>query len=334
MSNSGTLDRAGKDRTDLYSDITHTIIKQLEAGRLPWVQPWGKVEGGAELGLPKNASTCRAYSGINILILWGAVFERGFTGQSWLTFKQALDLGGNVRKGERGTQIVYADTFIPEKERMRSEQSGQDAVSIPFLKRFTVFNTDQCEGLSEDIRSSVSPVPEGMIEARVEALIKATGIEFRIGGNKAFYSPSHDFVQVPPPQAYFEPINWHRTALHEMGHATGHSNRLNRNQSGSFGSKDYAFEELIAEIASAFLCASLDIVPTVRHADYIGSWHEVLKNDNRAIFRAARAASKSADYLLAFVTNDDDVSKCRHYDQSQSKDRNSWIGTAPPLDNS
>ena len=173
-----------------------------------------------------------------------------------------------------------------------------------------------------------------MIEARVEALIKATGIEFRIGGNKAFYSPSHDFVQVPPPQAYFEPINWHRTALHEMGHATGHSNRLNRNQSGSFGSKDYAFEELIAEIASAFLCASLDIVPTVRHADYIGSWHEVLKNDNRAIFRAARAASKSADYLLAFVTNDDDVSKCRHYDQSQSKDRNSWIGTAPPLDNS
>ena len=88
MSNSGTLDRAGKDRTDLYSDITHTIIKQLEAGRLPWVQPWGKVEGGAELGLPMNASTCRAYSGINILILWGAVFERGFTGQSWLTFKQ------------------------------------------------------------------------------------------------------------------------------------------------------------------------------------------------------------------------------------------------------
>ena len=111
--------------------------------------------------------------------------------------------------------------------------------------------------------------------------------------------PAHDYVQVPPPQAYFEPINWHRTALHELGHASGAPHRLNRDLSGSFGSKKYAFEELVAEMNAAFCCASLGIVPTVRHADYIGSWLEVLREDNRAIVRAASQASKAADFLLA-----------------------------------
>jgi antirestriction protein ArdC len=106
---------------------------------------------------------------------------------------------------------------------------------------------------------------------------------------------------VPPPQAYFEPINWHRTALHELGHATGHPSRLGRDLSGSFGTKNYAFEELVAEMNAAFCCASLGIVPTVRHADYIGSWLEVLREDNRAIVRAASQASKAADWLLGFL---------------------------------
>ena len=114
---------------------------------------------------------------------------------------------------------------------------------------------------------------------QAEALIRATGVDFRIGGERALYDPRHDFVQVPPPQAYFEPINWHRTALHEIGHASGHSSRLNRDLTGSFGSKKYAFEELIAEISAAYLCASLNITPTVRHADYIGSWLDVLRED-------------------------------------------------------
>jgi antirestriction protein ArdC len=139
-----------------------------------------------------------------------------------------------------------------------------------------------------------------MIEPQVEALIKATGIDFRIGGNRAFYMPSLDYVQVPPPAAYFEPINWHRTALHELGHASGAAHRLNRNLSGSFGSKLYSVEEITAELISAFCCASLGIVPTVRHADYIGSWLEVLREDNRAIVRAASQASKAADWLLSF----------------------------------
>ncbi|MCK1738391.1 DUF1738 domain-containing protein [Bradyrhizobium sp. 138] len=292
--------RAGEDRTSLYDEITNKIIGELEAGRVPWVQPWGTV-AKASLALPKSAATGRQYSGINILILWGAATERAFTSQSWLTFRQALSLGGQVRKGERGTTVVYADRFVPADEKRRAHETGKDAQAVPFLKRFTVFNTDQCDGLPPEIATTAQPPPPGLIEPRVESLIRATGIDFRIGGNRAFYTPAEDYVQVPPPQAYFEPINWHRTALHELAHASGHPSRLNRDLSGSYGTRKYAFEELVAEISSAFSCASLAIVPTVRHADYIGSWLDVLREDNRAIVRAASQASKVADYLLEFL---------------------------------
>jgi antirestriction protein ArdC len=300
MSRSAARARSGQDRTSLYQEITDKIIADLEAGRAPWVQPWGTAAAKATLAMPQNASTHRRYSGINVLILWGAVIERGFSSQSWLTFRQALGLGGNVRKGERGTTVVYADRFTPEDERRRATETGEEAQAIPFLKRFTVFNTAQCEGLPDEMMAVAPPVETGLVLPQAEALIRATGIDFRIGGARAFYSPTHDFVQVPPPQAYFEPINWHRTALHEVSHASGAAHRLNRDLSGSFGSKAYAREELIAEMASAFVCASLGIVPTVRHADYLGSWLEVLREDDRAIVRAASAASKAADYLLAF----------------------------------
>jgi antirestriction protein ArdC len=293
--------RAGQDRTSLYDEITDKIIAELEAGRVPWVQPWGTAAAKAPLAMPKNAATSRQYGGINILILWGSVIERGFAGQSWLTFRQALTLGGHVRKGERGTTVVYADRFVPAEEKRRARETGEEAQAIPFLKRFTVFNTDQCDGLPADIATTAPPPLPGMIEPTVEVLIKATGIDFRIGGNRAFYVPAEDYVQVPPPAAYFEPINWHRTALHELCHASGHPSRLNRDLGGSYGTKKYAFEELIAELGAAFSCASLGIVPTVRHADYIGSWLEVLREDNRAIVRAASHASKAADYLLGFV---------------------------------
>jgi antirestriction protein ArdC len=293
--------RAGEGRASLYNEITDKIIAELEAGRVPWVQPWGTGAAKASLSMPKNASTDRFYSGVNILLLWGSTIEHGFTGQSWLTFRQALSLGGHVRKGERGTAVVYADRFVPSDEKRRAAETDEQARAIPFLKRFTVFNCDQCDELPDRIATAAPPPPPDLIEPRVEALIRATDIDFRIGGNRAFYAPVEDYVQVPPPQAYFEPINWHRTALHELGHATGHRSRLNRDQSGSYGTKKYAFEELVAELAAAFGCASLGIVPTVRHSDYIGSWLEVLREDNRAIVRAASQASKAADYLLGFV---------------------------------
>lgn len=301
MSNHASRARAGQNRAPLFDEITDKIIAELEAGRVPWVQPWGTAAAKAPLAMPKNGSTDRSYSGINILLLWGSTIEHGYGGQSWLTFRQALSLGGHVRKGERGTTVVYADRFVPSDEKRRAAETGDEAQAIPFLKRFTVFNTDQCGGLPDEIATAAPPPLPGLIEPTVEALIKATGITFRIGGDRAFYAPAEDFVQVPPPQAYFEPINWHRTALHELGHATGHRSRLNRDLSGSYGTKKYAFEELVAELSAAFGCASLGIVPTVRHSDYIGSWLEVLREDNRAIVRAASQASKAADYLLGFV---------------------------------
>ena len=297
--------RAGVGRTNLYDEITDRIVAELEAGRVPWVQPWGTAAAKAPLAMPKNAATARDYSGINVLILWGAVIERGFPAQSWLTFRQALSLGGNVRKGERGTTVVYADRFVPEDERQRSREIGEEAQAIPFLKRFAVFNAAQCENLPETVAAAAPSPPPGLIEPQVEELIRATGIDFRIGGDRAFYAPDPDFVMVPPPQAYFEPINWHRTALHELGHATGHASRLSRDLTGGFGSRKYAFEELVAEINAAFCCASLGITPTVRHADYIGAWLEVLREDNRAIVRAASQASKAANWLLGFLPDAD-----------------------------
>ena len=301
MSRHADRARAGGSRANLYDEITDKIIAELEAGRVPWVQPWGTATAKAPLSMPKNASTGRQYSGVNVLILWGAVIEQGFAGQSWLTFRQALGLGGHVRKGERGTTVVYADRFVPQDEKRRANEIGDEAQAIPFLKRFTVFNADQCDDLPVEISTAAPPPLPGMIEPTVEALIKATGIDFRIGGNRAFYVPSEDFVQAPPPAAYWEPINWHRTALHELGHASGHPSRLNRDLSGAHGSKKYAFEELIAELCAAFSCASLGIIPTVRHADYIGFWLDVLREDNRAIVRAASHASKAANYILGFL---------------------------------
>jgi antirestriction protein ArdC len=299
--------RRGGERTNLYDDITNRIIVELEEGRLPWVQPWGTAAAKAPLAMPRNAATSRQYSGINVLILWGAVIQHGFPSQHWLTFRQALSLGGNVRKGAHGTTVVYADRFVPEDEKRRARETGEEAAAIPFLKRFTVFNAAQCEGLPDDVAVESPPPLPGLIEPRVEALIAATGIDFRIGGNRAYYLPAQDYVQVPPPQAYFESINWHRTALHELGHASGHHSRLNRDLTGSFGTKKYAFEELVAEMNAAFCCASLGIVPTVRHADYIGSWLEVLREDNRAIVRAASQASKAADWLLTHLSDGESV---------------------------
>ena len=127
MSNPNACARAGQDRANLYNEITDKIIAELEAGRVPWVQPWGTAAAKAPLAMPKNASTNRQYSGVNILILWGVVIERGFTGQSWLTFRQALSLGGHVRKGERGTTVVYADRFVPNDEKRRAAETGEPA---------------------------------------------------------------------------------------------------------------------------------------------------------------------------------------------------------------
>jgi antirestriction protein ArdC len=285
-------------RANLYDEVTTKIITEMKAGRVPWVQPWGRVSNFGP-ALPHNAATGARYSGINILILWGAVIAGGFRTQSWLTFNQALKLGGAVRKGERGVTVFYADRFVPQAEKDRAAREGHDPHAVPFLKRFTVFNAAQCEGLP-DRDEPGEPPPERKMIPEAEALIAATGADFRIGGDRAFYAPAPDFIQVPPQPAFHDQINYYRTCLHELSHWTGHPTRLNRDQTGRMGSDPYAREELVAEMGAAFTCAALGIVPTVRHADYLASWLAVLREDNRAIFRAASQASKAADFLLAF----------------------------------
>ena len=286
------------ERQSLYAQVTARVIGELEEGRLPWVCPWDRAK--CACGMPANAASGRRYSGINVLILWAAVIDEGFSSHRWLTYRQAQAAGGNVRKGEHGTTVSYADRFTPQREAKAARDEDREVRQVAFLKRFTVFNVDQCDGLPEPLASEIEQLPELDVMPRAEALIVASGADFRVGGSMAFYDPVRDYVQVPPRQAFGEQINWYRTALHELGHWTGHGSRLDRDQSGVFRSADYAREELVAEMASAFTCASLSINPTVRHGDYIGAWLHVLREDERAIFRAASAASKAADYLLAF----------------------------------
>ncbi|MFS0771195.1 ArdC family protein [Sphingomonas sp. 1P08PE] len=302
-------DRGGDGRASLYDAVTARIVAELEAGRVPWVQPWRAGGGAIGPALPRNAVTARAYSGINILILWGAVIDHGYPSHGWLTFRQAIAAGGAVRRGERGTTVVYADRFVPRGDAGAASDplaggKGADAGdcegprTIPFLKRFTVFNVAQCDGL-RDLAPDPVPLDERDVVPVAEAVVAASGVGFHVGGDQAFYMPARDVVQVPPQAAFPAPINFYRTVLHELTHATGHPSRLDRRLLNAVGSKDYAREELVAEMGSAFLCAALGIVPTVRHADYIACWLDVLREDNRAIFRAASAASRAADWLLA-----------------------------------
>jgi antirestriction protein ArdC len=308
-----------RDRSTLYEEITNKIIAQLEAGRLPWVQPWGSSGVRAPLGLPRNAASGRTYSGINVLILWDTVVEQGYSAQSWLTFRQTLTLGGHVRSGERGTTVVYADRFVPDDVCDRAHERGEQPRGIPFLKRFTVFNIEQCAGLPDGIAAAPPLVDTSLILPQLEELIRATRADIRIGGDKAYYDVAGDYIRVPPPQAFYEPVNFSRTVSHELGHWSGAGHRLNRDLYGSFGSRIYLQEELVGEICSAYVCAALGIVPTVRHADYLGAWLNHLREDPRAIVRAASAASKAADYLLAFRDRQAGTAGQEHRDGSLPK---------------
>lgn len=290
----------GFQRENLYREITDKIIAELEQGVVPWVQPWNGGNQLCPLGLPLNGLTRRSYSGINILLLWSALEERGFASSYWVTFKQCIAMGGTVRKGEKGTHVYFADKFVPQKEKVRAEESGDEPNSIAFLKRYTVFNAEQCDGLPKGLIATPVAKSERQIVPEAEALIAATGADFRIGGDQAFYVPSEDFIRIPNQTAYADQINYYRTAFHELGHWTGHKSRLDRNLTTKFGTQDYSREELVAEMATAFVCASLGIVPTVRHTDYIGNWLQVLKEDAKAIVRAASLASKASDFILAF----------------------------------
>ena len=237
---SRTIDR----RQSLYAEVTARVTTELEAGRLPWVQPWDSA--ACACTMPANGVTGRRYSGINVLILWARVIEGGYSSQRWLTYRQTQAAGGNVRKGERGTTVCYADRFTPKAKDDSAHDDEQEARTVAFLKRFTVFNIDQCEGLPEALMQAPEIRPEIETLPQVAALIDASGADVRIGGDRAYYHAIADYVAVPPVAAFHEPINWYRTALHELGHWTGHPTRMDRDQTGAFGSASYAREELVA----------------------------------------------------------------------------------------
>lgn len=281
---------------DVYARVTDRIVAELEQGVRPWLKPWSasNTDGRILHPLRHNGSP---YKGINVLLLWGEAIEKGYSSSTWMTYKQAETLGAHVRKGERGSLVVFADRYT----KTESNDQGEDVErSIPFMKAYTVFNVEQIEGLPTQYQPTPAPdvAPLPLIED-AETFFAETGAVFRHGGNQAFYAPAADFIQLPPPEAFRDAESYAATKAHELTHWTGHKDRMAREFGKRFGDKAYAFEELVAELGSAFLCADLGVTPETRedHASYLAHWLDVLKSDKRAIFIAAAQAQRAADYL-------------------------------------
>lgn len=291
------ISKAFNARSDIYSRVTDRILSDLEKGARPWFKPWsgGNTEDRITRPLRHNGEP---YRGVNVLMLWSEAMDKGYIAPIWMTFKQALHLKGHVRKGEHGTLVIHADTFTKTGTDDKGEEVEQ---TIPFMKGYTVFNVEQIDGLPD--RYYPKPEPKGeparLIE-EAEAFFKGTGATIRHGGDSAFYAPGPDLVQLPPPESFKDPESYEAIKAHELTHWTSHPLRLAREFSGKrFGDEGYAFEELVAELGSAFLCVDLGITPEPRedHASYLSSWLKVLKRDNRAIVSAAAHAQKAVDYL-------------------------------------
>lgn len=286
------------NRHDLQQHVTDTITAQLEAGTVPWHQPW-KSGNGLALGLPRNASTGKGYRGINILMLWSATYKHHHQTHEWATFKQWQAQKETIRPGEKGSLIVYYDT-------LEKEVDGE-ITEIPFLKSSYVFNRSQLSGFQPQ------PVDPDRRDIRVidrlqmvERFVYNTRAIIDDRGEEACYDPDLDKIVLPREELFTgtdactASEAYYSTNLHELTHWTGHKKRLNRNMGGKFGDKQYAFEELIAELGAAFLCAEFEIgvLSKGTHASYIDTWLQLLKSDKRFIFQTASEASKAVDYLF------------------------------------
>ena len=272
---------------DVYQEVTDRIVAALETGAAPWLRPWRDGKSGSQME-PFNAQSGRPYNGINLLILGSAPYAS----LGWLTFKQALDCGGNVKKGERGTLIVFW------KFEAREDATTGKTKTVPFARGYTVFNTEQCEGL--DVSKLKVPAAPELGQTDINALAQRVGAVVRHGGNRAFFNIAGDFVQMPGAETFKTPEAYRATLAHELTHWTGHEKRCNREFGKRFGDMAYAFEELVAEIGSAFLCARHGIaLEGLQHTSYLALWLKVLKEDKRAIFTAASKAKEAAAFLMA-----------------------------------
>ena len=286
-------------RTDIYARITDRIVADLEKGVRPWVQPWSARNLSRRVSRPLRYNG-QPYSGLNVLLLWSESVANGFTSSTWMTFRQANELGAHVRKGEAGTTVVYASRFTKTE---KNSDGGDVERDVPFLKAYTVFNGDQIDGLPDHYARSSEPVgrPQERIE-HADRFFDNTGARVRYGGDTAYYSPSTDHIQLPQPEQFRDGTSFVAIRAHETLHWTSGPGRLNRNLSRYHKDRrERAFEEMLVELGSAMLCADLGIVPELEprpdHAAYIQSWAEILGSDKRAIFNAAAHAQRAVTYL-------------------------------------
>lgn len=272
---------------DLYQAVTDKILASLETGVAPWVKPWN---AAGESGVAYNAISRKPYRGINVALLYAPQYASG----GWMTYKQASDIGAQVRKGERGSMIVFYKPFVV-RDRNAPAESGETK-TIPLLRCFHVFNVAQIDGLPKNILPKLDERTEPERHAAAETILAQANISH--GGDRAFYSPSHDSIRLPQPGTFADMPAYYATALHELTHWTGHASRCAREYGKRFGDQAYAREELVAEMGAAFLCASVGIAGKLQHAEYIGNWIKVLRGDKRAVLIASSHAQKAADFIL------------------------------------
>lgn len=300
-----------KQRGDLYARITDRIISDLERGVRPWVQPWKTTHLSGRITRPLRHNG-QPYTGINVLLLWSEAVARGFQSSIWMTFKQARELGAFVRKGETGTTVVFASRFTRTETGAHGEEIERD---LPFLKAYTVFCVDQIEGLpSHYYAQSIEPQTPARFDriANAEAFFANTGVAIRHGGDKAYYAPSLDIVQMPPFDSFRDAASYYATLGHECTHWTAAPHRLDRDLSRYHKyNSERAREELIADLGACFLGADLGIVPELEprpdHASYIASWLEVLSKEKRFIVSAAAQAQRAVAYLHALQPKSADL---------------------------
>jgi antirestriction protein ArdC len=267
---------ATSPRIDIYTRVTNRIIEELERGVRPWHQPWRREHAAGSITRPLRHSG-EPYKGINVLILWAAAEFNGYACPIWLTFRQAKHLGGSVRKGEHGSTVVYANSVTKTVDKENGEEVEE---SHFYLREYTVFNAEQCDGLPEHFCRLADP-PTGKAERieQAETFFKNTGARIEYGGSRAYYSIADDSIRIPPLETFADSEGHAATVAHELTHWTRHPSRLNRDLGRKrWGDEGYAMEELVAELGSAFLCADLRITPEVRedHASYVNSWLKVL----------------------------------------------------------